>query len=384
MGFGVSVRVAPGVRLRASSRGVRASVGPRAARVHVGSGRAGFSTGVGPVTYYTSVGESQTKRSGAPHQRSRPTLAQLDSQAGTADKAEQIQQVLLAEHALRTQHVVGFPKIERPFAPDAQPIDVDSIESDFRRQAMANIGWFARERRELARREARQAAVAIANEQFTKALDEAERLQSAYDAYWDALCAHELETVVGAVDDAFADNAWDSTCVDAGTDENSGHRYVGCVVAFGPAEMVPDRTVATTPTGRPSLRKRSKTDINNVYVAALGSTVLATVKEALAVSPATDEVWMLVVRAEASPRVAVRTTGYSAIYFGVFERSEMDTLNWQAIDPEEQLLRASGAELVRKGVARTVVPLGEDTQSRMAEVLRAFSEPENEQWHPGD
>jgi hypothetical protein len=38
--MGFSIKIAPGVRVRASSRGVRTSIGPRVARVHVGAGRA--------------------------------------------------------------------------------------------------------------------------------------------------------------------------------------------------------------------------------------------------------------------------------------------------------------------------------------------------------
>ncbi|MFI2651773.1 DUF4236 domain-containing protein [Micromonospora fulviviridis] len=37
--MGFSIRLAPGVRIRASSRGIRTSLGPRAARVHFGAGR---------------------------------------------------------------------------------------------------------------------------------------------------------------------------------------------------------------------------------------------------------------------------------------------------------------------------------------------------------
>jgi hypothetical protein len=54
--MGFSFKVAPGVRIRASSRGIRTSVGPRAARVHFGSGRTAFSSGAGPVSFYTSLG----------------------------------------------------------------------------------------------------------------------------------------------------------------------------------------------------------------------------------------------------------------------------------------------------------------------------------------
>jgi hypothetical protein len=47
---GMSLRIAPGVRIRASGSGIRTSVGPRAARVHVGGGRAAVSSGFGPFT----------------------------------------------------------------------------------------------------------------------------------------------------------------------------------------------------------------------------------------------------------------------------------------------------------------------------------------------
>jgi hypothetical protein len=64
LGMGFSVKIAPGVRVRASSRGVRTSIGPRAARVHVGGGRTGFSTGLGPVSLYTS-GSSRRRTAGS-------------------------------------------------------------------------------------------------------------------------------------------------------------------------------------------------------------------------------------------------------------------------------------------------------------------------------
>lgn len=67
MGFGV--RIAPGVRIRASRRGVRVGLGPRAARVHSGSGRPGVSTGVGPVTVWHTLGSSTRRRSHRPPAR---------------------------------------------------------------------------------------------------------------------------------------------------------------------------------------------------------------------------------------------------------------------------------------------------------------------------
>jgi len=83
--MGFSVKIAPGVRVRASSRGVRTSIGPRVARVHVGAGRTGLSTGAGPVGLYTAVGRTRRR----PGSRGKsPSIASLQRQAAAARKAE--------------------------------------------------------------------------------------------------------------------------------------------------------------------------------------------------------------------------------------------------------------------------------------------------------
>src|SRR5690349_4095340 len=89
--MGFSVKLAPGVRVRASSRGVRTSLGPRIARVHVGGGRTGFSTGVGPASYYTS---GTRRRSSSGNRRRTGTAAanrQLAAATRAAEKQEQAQ-----------------------------------------------------------------------------------------------------------------------------------------------------------------------------------------------------------------------------------------------------------------------------------------------------
>ena len=46
MPIGFSVRLMPGVRIKASTRGIRLGLGPRAARVNEGSGGMSFSSGM--------------------------------------------------------------------------------------------------------------------------------------------------------------------------------------------------------------------------------------------------------------------------------------------------------------------------------------------------
>jgi hypothetical protein len=101
--MGFSVKLAPGVRIRASSRGVRTSIGPRAARVHFGAGRTGLSTGIGPVGLYTSVGGTRgggNRRSVTSAQTSyQRQLAVQQRQTAQAEKAVLAQQ--LADTFLR-------------------------------------------------------------------------------------------------------------------------------------------------------------------------------------------------------------------------------------------------------------------------------------------
>jgi hypothetical protein len=85
MGFGL--RIAPGVRISASSRGLRAGVGPRVARVHVGSGRTGFSTGAGPLTYYTGGGRGGRTAGGS-------SVAAYERQVRAAQRQEEIQAIV--------------------------------------------------------------------------------------------------------------------------------------------------------------------------------------------------------------------------------------------------------------------------------------------------
>lgn len=379
MGFGVSVALAPDIRLHATSRGVRAGVGPRAAPTHSGTRDQRTPADRGPVLNDAPATGSAGTHFVSPFAPDRPALARLDAQERTAGrgKGASIRRVLQAERALTTRHLADFPISQPAFAPPAQPLDVDRIERSFRRQALADLGWFNRAQRQTARLEARMAAAAIADERHVTAVDEAERLRSAYHSRLDFLRVHDREAVVEAVDEAFAEHVPESTCVDAGTDDSGP--YVSCVVTFGHPDLVPSRHVATGLSGRPALKRRSRSDINDLYVAALASLVLATARQALAVAPATDEVRIAVVRTVPATFFAANGT-ISLIYAGTFPRHDMETVDWQSVDwqsvdLESELRRARDGELVRTGAARTVVPLGEDAHRRMAAVLHAFPAP---------
>jgi hypothetical protein len=148
--MGCWFKVAPGVRIRASSRGIRTSVGPRAARVHFGSGRTGFSSGAGPVSFYTSLGGG--RRSGGRSGGRPPSMASYQRQLAAAQKAEEAQRLAAALQEILNVHRTEFPPASPPVAPPPSLPDARTVHRRHERDALAGIGLLQR----AARAEAKQ------------------------------------------------------------------------------------------------------------------------------------------------------------------------------------------------------------------------------------
>lgn len=319
MGFGVSVKLAPGVRVRASSRGIRTSVGPRGARVHVGAGRTTFSTGAGPFTASASVGGRRRGNSGGGGSRNagtpRTTLAALERQARQAQRDEEIAAVARTEQALTSLHHEEFPLAQRPLLPLPPPVDPGPIRQAMLAQHLAGVSVFQRARRRQIKEWAVGAARDEAGRQYQARLAEHAEQQARLDSFWNALIAHDPAAVTARMESAFEDNQSPAACVDVGDDNV---RYATVLVMFGTPQMIPEQKPMLTPTGRPTLKKRTKTDRNALYAAALGSAVLATVKEGFTVAPSVEEIRVLVVRKD--PQALTPESFLSAIYAARFRR----------------------------------------------------------------
>lgn len=379
MGLGVSFKIAPGVRVRASSRGVRASVGPRAARVHVGAGRTRVSTGAGPMTLSTTLGDgtrrapsrsSSTRSTGASPRPRQPTVAQLQAQARAAERAQQVAEVAALERSLTSLHHTAFAAPTRqtlpiPAAPAAG--DVETARRELYQTATAGVPIWKREERKKAKAWANQQAPKEARRRHTGALVSGQWEQSQLDQEWDALRNHHPLTVIETVDDAFADNASDSTCVDAGTVPETGARYLTAVVTYGNIDLVPEHRADRTPGGKPTLRKRTKTDRNALYAASIASTVLATAKEALAVAVGATEIRVLVVRPDGTGDV-------EPIYAGTLRRDFLAERDWRGLDALAVAMDAEHAEMRHKGSTREVIGLAVEPNSPAAHLLEAWSQ----------
>ncbi len=288
--MGFSVKIAPGVRVRASSRGIRTSIGPRAARLHVGGGRTGFSTGAGPVSYYTTLGGGGQRRATTRRPSAGSYQRQLTVSPAAAAKAEEAQRLAKLFQALLNIHRETFEPAQPPVAPRPPAPDGEAIRAQHRKAALAGIGLFKRRERAAAQEQADRAAEAELQARWA----ETQRMQAEYqaelDAWWAALLRNEPGTVIGTLVEAFEDNEATAAPLGVQGDEVS-------LVLLAPSEsIVPERMPGTTASGNLNLRKLPKGERAALYTEAVMGHVLVTIKEALSVAPGIQQVRLIALR----------------------------------------------------------------------------------------
>jgi len=184
--------------------------------------------------------------------------------------------------------------------------------------------------------------------------------QAKLDEEWECLRRNDPAVTITALEQAFADNEAPAAPIDCERER------VTVAMEFPlPEAIVPERKPARTPTGRATLKKRTKTEIHTLYLQALGSNVLATVKETFAVAPGTQIVQILVIRRETDGKQANQ---WVAIYVGEFDRGHYESAS-ASRDPAETLRSAPEATLRLKGQGQEVFPLDLTKRDDLAAVL---------------
>ncbi len=319
--MGYSFKVAPGVRIRASSRGVRTSVGPRAARVHFGSGRTGFSSGAGPVSFYTSLGGSRGGRRSGGRQ---PSIASYQRQLAAAQKAEEAQRLAATFQEILNVHRAEFPPAIRPVAPSPTPPDEKEIRLRHEHAALAGIGLFKRAERAEAKKRAGIAANAELEAARQQMAGQQAQWQRQLDEQWNRLCANDPDVVLATLAEAFEDNEAPAAAVAVHGNE------LALVVLAPRLEIVPERMPARTQAGNLTLRKLSKTDRAALYTELVLGHLLVTLREAFAVAPGITAVRAVVLQ-DAGPDAYGRTR-LECLVAGRFVRSVFDGIRWKEAD----------------------------------------------------
>jgi hypothetical protein len=247
-------------------------------------------------------------------------MAALERQARQAERAAEFEQVVAAERellALSTRHEEDFPRAERPLAQPPPPVDEATIRKTVAARAREGIGLFDREAKRRAKGEAEAAAEAEIAQQRQQAMHDQAHHQEQVDRWWQQLVFNDPATVIAALDAAFEDNVMPAAPLDCDGDQ------VVIAVSLPPVSaVIPERKPSVTPTGRPSIQRRTKSDRNNSYILMLASNVIATLNEAFAVAPGINYVTMLAVEKDDVSR------RLEALYAAGFRRSELAGGAW--------------------------------------------------------
>lgn len=352
--MGFSVRVAPGVRVRATSRGLRTSIGPRAARIHVGAGGSGFSTRAGPFSYYTGASSSRRSTSGG-----------TSRALAMAQKAEEGQGLAAAIESLLNLHREAFPLAQRPVAPPPTPVDVDAVMARHRDAALRGLGIFKRAARAAAKQAASAAAQAEIEQTCTQIQGQRDAYQHDLDTMWARLQAGDPETVMGVLANAFEDN--DAAAAPVGVDGTEA----SIVVLVPPPSALPDRKPTLTAAGNPSLKKLTKAELAALYSSMVSGYVLVTAKEAFAVAPPLTTQHLVAVRA--SERDAFGDRRVEALMGVTLHRETLDRVKWDTSDAET-VIEDAGQDLLRRTTGRSadLAPLDLTAEPAIAALVQAI------------
>lgn len=357
--MGFSVKLAPGVRVRASSRGIRTSIGPRAARVHIGGGRAGISTGAGPIGFYSSLGGTRARRSTG---SGRTSLAQ----SAAALKAQQAHELFAAIEAIEQIHRQEFPPASRPIAPDATVTTVDELRAAYEREAMKGVGMFARS----SRKQARATALAQAQQYHAWLVEQADQAhagaQAELDELWRRLLANDQEVVIGTLAEAFEDN--DAAAAPVGVQDGAA----AIAVLVPTADVVPERAPTLTAAGNLSLKKMTKGERVGLYNLLVFGHLIVTAREAFAVAPGLRACRLIALRND-GPDVYGRQS-VSCIFAVRFDRAAFDGIRWSDVRADE-VVQQVGREIVAnvKGAAKEFMPIDLTMERDLRAVVEALT-----------
>ena len=357
------LRVAPEVRLSPSASGLRASLA------------AGSDATPGLVTSGVLVGTGVGSRTGSggalvdpPSTTEHVSLAQLEQQVRDAHASGDVQALSSVEETLGSLHLDNHPLRRRPEVPESGPIpskERSALQRTAFRAALPQVSVF--------KRSARARAKAIAEAEalgFGNALDVAQSVltqhrAAAVEKSWQDLVDHDPCTVIAELDAHFASAECGCTCVDAGWEADTSRGYVTVVGRYPSLEIVGERGPGASSSGRPMLRRRTRSERNAVYLSELASFTLATARRAISVAVAADDVHVIVVRPTEDGQ------GLEPIYVGSLSR-EAVTLRPSLADPVPLLLGSAIRQMKFEGPAHDLVAIDPDTD--VMDVVRACTE----------
>jgi len=250
---------------------------------------------------------------------------------------------------LTEQHLASFPAAQRPMISAPAAVDEDAVRAREVQALVGEVPRFRRAERAVAREKAlRNAEFQIGRLRLAR-VDALVQAQQQSDRVWEGLLGHQADAVRACVETALEQNVHAGAVTDVWT--RDGRNGADLVVEVGGLEVLP---------AEPAGPAHAERDAHVWYLRMVGSTVLATVAGALAASPATDVVTVLVVRPSSS---GAPGDGVEPVYAASFDRSVLDLSRDVLQDPAAVICDRPGSLFRLAGPLHEVVPIDLDDRS---------------------
>lgn len=272
-------------------------------------------------------------------------MAAYERQLRAQQRIEEIQAVIaLDEELMRLcqMHQDEFLPATPARASQPEPVDAKAIRKERERDALVDIPRFAFAERKAAKRAIADDLEAAVEVDAAQRQEETNAVQRQLDDAWEALNKNDPQLVLELLEEAFADNEMPAAAV-------SCHGDRADVVMRWPTvdEVVPERKAAVTPSGRSTIKKKTKTELAEYYLWAMASNALVTAKEAFAVAPAVNQVGLAVVRTVSD--AARGDEIVEPVFLGTVQRSQLDGIRWADVKPIATLLELCEGRIGMKG-----------------------------------
>ncbi|MFE2141767.1 TerD family protein [Streptomyces sp. NPDC059456] len=292
-------------------------MGPLYASTALGGGRRRTST-------------SRTTRSGSRPRTAGPSSAQLERVRRQAERAQQeaerdaaIAHLRELRQQMTSVHLQSFSPVHPPVIAGPPQLGLPWALAEAKAFHLAGLGVFARaERAEAKLRAERDAPGYLAAEQARLHGVHGE-LNAEAQQWWQALVANDEATVCETVNYAFSDNPAAGCAV--GVDGS----VMSVVMRQHDIDSLPDQTPGVTSSGRPTLKTLTKRDRVLWWLTAMGSNVVATLKEGFAVAPGITAIDLAVI----TRMPDTQRLGFVA--YGRWTRQAIESVPWR--QPEDAL-----------------------------------------------
>jgi hypothetical protein len=295
-------------------------------------------------------------------------LAQLQQRVRDAHASEDVVGLGEVEETLTSLHLDNHPLRRRPEVPALAPLPAKergALQREAFRAALPQVSLFKWSERAKAKASAETEARSFGDAVEVAHAVVTQHRAVAVEGRWSDLSEHDPATVIAELDAHFAAAECGCTCVDAGSDPETSRGYVTVVGRYPGLDIVGERGPGVSSSGRRMMRRRTRAERNALYLSGLASFALATVRRAISVAVAADDVHVIVVRPTDDGQ------GLEPIYVGSLSR-EAVTLRPSLADPVPLLLGSAVCQMQFEGSAHDLVALEPDPD--VLEVVRACAE----------